>query len=532
MPVILTLAAAITLLLWCHASQSKAYSLETDSVPDKGRFYRREVDSIIKHIENTYIFGRRGISDAEWDRRVKLIYDKVDNAQSYRKFRYAERYVGMLIEDAHFDFPNNDGIYSRARAILKEDTICPIRVRTWTDGSVYLVADYTGRILQDAQILNVNGHSAKEMALLNRACGASEERRIMEVMNAWFEQKPFYWLNFTNFMFMESITYPYLIEYIDPRTHQKDTATIQGMTRENVEKEWENYVSVQQKANRQAPKEKDKEKKYYWRPIGYRNVGDGVGVLSIDSFWGSSQLSMLIFGTDNRYANSLKKAMRRIARDNIDKLIIDISGNGGGMEENIYKTLNYFTDKSVDMNYCYQLTDQNRNLIKIITKNFDRKIMGLSKEEHERLVQFTDSIKPNTLFCSDTLFDLHYTPNQPKYRFRGDVYLLTSAWTYSAAQIFAQHFKALGIGTTAGRPCGGYSSISSGNGDMIKLPYWTTYMGPFRPPFGKIGRKDRVERFDYDPVDIFIDRPFEDWMKNENHTLDRLVEIIKQGKNK
>ncbi|MEG1886482.1 MAG: hypothetical protein RR182_09490, partial [Alistipes sp.] len=80
--------------------------------------------------------------------------------------------------------------------------------------------------------------------------------------------------------------------------------------------------------------------------------------------------------------------------------------------------------------------------------------------------------------------------------------------------------------------CGGYSSISSGNGDMIKLPYWTTYMGSFRPPFGKIGRKDRPERFDYDPVDIFIDRSFEDWMKNENHTLDRLVEIIKQGKNK
>lgn len=328
---------------------------------------------------------------------------------------------------------------------------------------------------------------------------------------------------------MESITHPYLIEYIDPHTHQKDTATIQGMTRENVDKEWKKYVSAQQKENKQAPKEKSKEKRYYWRPIGYRNVGDGIGVLSIDSFWGGSILEILIFRTDNRYVNSLKKAMSRIAHDKIETLIIDINGNGGGMEDNIYKTLNYFTDKPVDMNYSYQLTDKNRNLIKDITKNSNRKLIGLSKEEHERLVQFTDSIKPNTLFCSDTLFNLHYTPSDPKHRFRGDVYLLTSAWTYSAAQVFAQHFKDLGIGTTAGRPCGGYSSISTGNGDIIKLP-WVSSEWMFRPPFGKIGRKDRVESFDYDPVDIFIDRPFEDWIKDKNHTLDRLIEIVRKEK--
>lgn len=112
-----------------------------------------------------------------------MIYDKVDSAPNYLEYRWAVRYVGLLIEDAHFDFPENDGSFSRGLVIGTQDTICPIWVKTWTDGSVYLVKDYSDKIPKDAQIISVNGRSAKEMALLNRSLGASEDRKMMEVMN-------------------------------------------------------------------------------------------------------------------------------------------------------------------------------------------------------------------------------------------------------------------------------------------------------------------------------------------------------------
>ena len=40
------------------------------------RLYLNEVDFIIDRIENTYISGRRGMSDEEWNRRVKIARSK------------------------------------------------------------------------------------------------------------------------------------------------------------------------------------------------------------------------------------------------------------------------------------------------------------------------------------------------------------------------------------------------------------------------------------------------------------------------
>lgn len=526
----------LLLLLPLHYSfgQSQQESKDYDDTPRKGYVYRREIDSIIHHIENTYIFGRRGISDDEWNRRVKMIYDKVDSAPSYKEYRYAVRYVGLLIEDAHFNFPENDAVYHRSFILSKQDTICPIWVKTWTDGSVYLVKDYSGRIPKDAQILSVNGHSAKDIALLNRSLGASEDRKMMEVMNNWHERVTYNWLSFTNFLFMESIKPPYTIEYIDPNTTSQQTVVLEGMVRTNIQSTYDSIVKADKKNRESISSKEQNNKTAKWGVLGYKNVGDRIGILTINSFWGGGLLELMIFGTDNLYASALKKAMSRIARDKIETLIIDISGNGGGMGDNIYKTLNYFTDKSIDVNTTYRLTDHNRKIIKINMKNADRKIMGLTKDEHKQLIRAVDSIKPNTLFCTDTIVDLHFKPTNPKNSFKGKVYLLTGPNTYSAAQIFAQHFKELGIGLTAGRPCGGYSSVSSGNGEFIELPWWNKYMNgtAFRPPFGRGGKKNKRDCFEYEPVDIFIDRPFEDWMKDENHTLDRLIEIVKQKTSK
>ena len=35
--------------------------------------------------------------------------------------------------------------------------------------------------------------------------------------------------------------------------------------------------------------------------------------------------------------------------------------------------------------------------------------------------------------------------------------------------------------------------------------------------------------YDYPPVDIPIEHPFEEWLHRENHSLDRLIEMIQAG---
>ena len=76
------------------------------------RLYLNEVDFIIDRIENTYISGRRGMSDEEWNRRVKIARSKAVQSNNKREYLYNWSYLGALIQDKHFDFPDG-GVYNR-----------------------------------------------------------------------------------------------------------------------------------------------------------------------------------------------------------------------------------------------------------------------------------------------------------------------------------------------------------------------------------------------------------------------------------
>lgn len=61
--------------------------------------------------------------------------------------------------------------------------------------------------------------------------------------------------------------------------------------------------------------------------------------------------------------------MRRIDRDKIENLIIDLSICSGGMIENVYKTLDYFTDCPVNRTEIYRVTDDNREIVQALMSN-------------------------------------------------------------------------------------------------------------------------------------------------------------------
>ena len=231
---------------------------------------------------------------------------------------------------------------------------------------------------------------------------------------------------------------------------------------------------------------------------------------------------MLLFSKDWRYKRLLRRAMRRIDRDNIKDLIIDVSLNGGGMTDNIYYTLDYFTDRPIEMNSVYHVTDNNRELIQT---NIERS-ETIKESDRERLVEYVGILESGTVFCTDTVCDLQYLPSRPKHGFGGNVYVLTGHQTYSAAQMFARYCQTLGIGPTAGQHCGGYNEIT-GNAASETLPR-LSYL-EFKVPFGSVRINKNDDPYDYPPVDIPIDHPFEEWLKRENRSLDRLIGMIRNG---
>ena len=236
-----------------------------------------EIAFIIDHIENTYISGRRGINDEEWNKNKSIIYSQLQNffdkgMEGY--YVYVWRYLNLLKDDAHFKFPD-DGIFNRWEYFKKDDYLFPLWVQTWEDGSVYNVKDYNGVIPRFAQILSINGRSAKEMALMNRAIGPGEEANAMAMMNARYEARPAAWPNFANFLFMESIRAPFEVVYIRPDNNQQDTVVLRGISREDK------YRQFKKSGDKRKVKS---EVGFGKKPIVYENLGNGIGVLSINSF--------------------------------------------------------------------------------------------------------------------------------------------------------------------------------------------------------------------------------------------------------
>lgn len=475
------------------------------------RLYLNEVDFIIDRIENTYISGRRGMSDEEWNRRAAIVRDKAVHANNRWEYVYACRYLNLLKDDAHFKFPD-EGMFNREGFFTENDSVFPLWVQTWKDGTVYNVKDYTGVVPPHARILSVNGRSAREMALENRSIAPGEEVYAMAWMNADCEAGSRSWPNFANYLFMEKMKAPFEVVYVRQGNHRPDTVTLKALTRQ------EKHISY-----RKEDKHDVKESRGFPRkPITYQNVGDGIGVLSINSFWGKRWAAMLLFGKDWRYKRLLRRAMRRIDRDNIKDLIIDVSLNGGGMTDNIYYTLDYFTDRPIEMNSVYHVTDNNRELIQT---NIERS-ETIKESDRERLVEYVGILESGTVFCTDTVCDLQYLPSRPKHGFGGNVYVLTGHQTYSAAQMFARYCQTLGIGPTAGQHCGGYNEIT-GNAASETLPR-LSYL-EFKVPFGSVRINKNDDPYDYPPVDIPIDHPFEEWLKRENRSLDRLIGMIRNG---
>ena len=144
----------------------------------------------------------------------------------------------MLINDGHFTFPDRT-YYNRMRIFQKTDTLIPVRIKTWKDGTVYVQEDYTGHIPRNAKILRINGRSAQEMmlSLLSMACWETDGQVYYGPEDANSSS----WYNLMNFLFMEGFKAPYRVEYTLPGSERVDTAVLAGMTRQELYKAYKKH---------------------------------------------------------------------------------------------------------------------------------------------------------------------------------------------------------------------------------------------------------------------------------------------------
>ena len=171
-------------------------------------------------------------------------------------------------------------------------------------------------------------------------------------------------------------------------------------------------------------------------PYSYRVISDSVGYIDFRSFTDPEAFKIFTLST-----------FRTIREDEIRHLVIDIRRNSGGNSTLGDELLQYVSPRAF--------------------AQFDSGLVKVSKASAASGFGPSEQIG-QTITRRGSPIPLQENP----YRFDGNAYLLTSAYTFSSAQSFAAAFKCFNVGRILGEETGG-NTVSYGE----KLAFSTPNMG-------------------------------------------------------
>lgn len=190
------------------------------------------------------------------------------------------------------------------------------------------------------------------------------------------------------------------------------------------------------------------------KPYEYELVTQGVGLIKIHSFALYSTRDSDLF---------LDQMFRKIKKDQVHSLIIDLRGNTGGAVFGISDLMHRITTKP------FKVTALSEMKVSESFRAYFREIY--SGYNLTRLLP----IKGRYAFSIGELFDKEIgdyiieedsykePPQNVYYRFTGDTYLLVDGRTFSAASSFAAAFRCAQLGLIIGTPTGGTRVFHANN---------------------------------------------------------------------
>lgn len=476
---------------------------------------RQAAEELMETYKSVSIDPYRGMTEAEWNERAWEFLARIDSAKTNAELLYALRYFGLLASDGHFDFPDT-GVYNREKVFSKDDRIFPVMVHTTRDDRVFVVRDYSGSIPDHAELLEINGRPAGELSREQHRIVPYEPDYAYGWLNEAKERSFKTWVSFANYLFCEGMGGPFAVRYAaDGTEHTKAIDAVERQTLHKRSRTERKGVGGLQ---------------FFGNVMDYTRRNDSVAVLDIDYFWGKNPFTFMFSKTDTRFERVLRRHMKRVRRDGISHLVVDLRGNAGGYTKNAYTLMSYFAP---DMVYDDKTTYKVSEAAKIgdrgarILESSIEMVHGKNNESLRRqTVELYKSMPAGTIFREDTLMSMAYRAPRPRHPYRGKVYVLTNATTFSASIIFCNYFRKSGVGLIAGEAPGGYSQVTGGARIPVKnrLADWI----PMRVPHTVINPLDLDEYSRLQP-DVPIENDFDRWLKGEDSTLDELLDMIVNG---
>jgi len=168
--------------------------------------------------------------------------------------------------------------------------------------------------------------------------------------------------------------------------------------------------------------------------------GKDVGLLTINTFAGN---------LESEFKQFIDNSFRKIEKREVDHLIIDLRENGGG------------STKLSDYLYRFVSDKPFRTFAEVRVKYSDPVLK--KKKIFNPITWFKVKVLGDRIIVNKNDYK---NPPRTKYRFDGELFLLTGPMTFSTAADFAALIKDLDAGTIVGEETGG---LASTYGDIFKL---------------------------------------------------------------
>ena len=228
---------------------------------------------------------------------------------------------------------------------------------------------------------------------------------------------------------------------------------------------------------------------------------------------------------DKSLKRFLSRSFETVKENNIQTLIIDVSENGGGSEGNEGLLYSYFGE-----NYQKYLKVRAKTQKAILDNGVDKpiklKTFGFLERTFHNIKQ-SDKSYERKLNAGHGLMAYK---REPKFKFKGKVYIIISPITYSGGSEFANMMFSQGLATFVGQETGGgYLGNTSGYSQTlilpnsqieIKIPALQFVMNvEYKLPFGS-GVKPHYE----------VIPTFEQYLNGENASLKFILEQLENKK--
>jgi hypothetical protein len=384
----------------------------------------KDFNYLVKEIEeihpNCYAYVLEpDLSNAEKDVLAQLTKDMT--RQEF--FKIIAPFFGLL-KDGHSQIwvPYQD----RNEKATKNILFFPLKLEFQKQGKCYITNNLSSdsTIIKGDELLSINNIPINNISdsLMLFFNGERNEFKIKVLENMYFELLLWYVYDFKN---------KFNIEYFNSKDNVVKKNTISGVTLNKIKTQTTNPDLV---ANEK---------------LRFNLLKDSsIAILEINSFTGSCA----------EFVNFYKSCFGKIKENSIKNLIINVRNNGGGNSSYCDSLLNYLTDSS----YC--------QFSALELKNIPRAKRQLKKEMPflYRLIPF-NMLFPGTKNNCYLIKQANKKPKNNQLRFHGNIYVLTSEFTFSSASNFACTIKDFHIGKIIGQETGGLASCY-GPAIDFKLP--------------------------------------------------------------